>query len=348
MRLRDGRIESEERPWNRIPVLARARRRGRAWPWCRCASSAAGLPARRRRAAPRGEGGLGPRLERRARAAARGDDGQPPRLARAARARPPRGGRGRARRSCCSRWSCSSWRSCLPAAFLAAPPRGLGARARRSRRSSTRGYRRPLRLTGRPFVLSAALCSWSSACGSSRETGRPSRMAAAPGAAASCSPPSSGSWPGCIPSWHLFLLPVAACLLAGRFRLGGDAPGGRARPGRPPGRHPARQPARVRRRRASCTRSSRFGTPAPPRARSRSSSCPATGRRCCVLGAVALLLWRGAARPVVARRGERPRLRARARSAGCSAGSSSASGPTGGPSPSWCGWRSRSRPHSSS
>ena len=124
-----------------------------------------------------------------------------------------------------------------------------------------------------------------------------------------CWPPSSALVAWMHPSWHLFLLPVAACLLAGRFRLGGDAPR-RPRRRRPRGRHPARQPARVRRSRAFCTPSSPSARPRPAGTLA-IEFLPGDGSPSCCSALVALLLWRA-----LRGRGRRdavsePRLRAR-------------------------------------
>ena len=141
------------------------------------------------------------------------------------------------------------------------------------------------------------------------------------------------------PSWHLFLLPVAACLLAGCRRMAillAAALGvGVLLAGLLYG-HPVEFVVQ-----SVWHTALAMGSPRR-RAPSRSSSCPETARRCsssappsCGSGARAAMPPRGT--PGGGPFWSSPAL------AGCSAGSSSASGPTGASLRCSSGWRSRSR-----
>ncbi len=137
--------------------------------------------------------------------------------------------------------------------------------------------------SGRPFLLAAALlvvlCLLAARPGSG-EPGRraPFFLAALLGVTA---------WMH--PSWHLFLLPVAACLLAGRFRLGATLLAGLGLGVVVAGLLHGNPLEFVGQSLLHTVLA--FGTPAPPGTLA-IEFLPGDGSPLLVLGAVALLLWR--------------------------------------------------------
>ena len=117
----------------------------------------------------------------------------------------------------CSRWCCSSWPFCFPGPSSMRRPEAwaLALTAFADPRSADRqpAHHGPaLRAERGPPALPLP-------AGRARDrTARPGTPGGR-GAGQSCWPASSASWSSSTRSWHLFLLAVAACILARRFRL---------------------------------------------------------------------------------------------------------------------------------